>query len=180
MKLAWGSEFKTKPLEAREWWHTLPDRGWRVSVNSRLAWVTQSIQKQIQVVVAHTFNVSDWESHTFDPNTWEVETGAIWLGRERNIKGKRQELTGVWSLRLVESIAGSHPFVCLSLGRGKISLVAWLLCFSDLQLESQKLSLGFYYLCCRESLTLIFSCCFNFLFVFRTITIKGESGLILS
>ena len=34
----------------------------------------------------------------------------------------------------------------LSLGRGKNSLVAWLLCFSDLQLELQYLSLGFHYL----------------------------------
>ena len=50
---------------------------------------TKSIQKQIQVVVAHTFN----------PSTREVETGAIRLGGERNVTGKRQELTGVWSLR---------------------------------------------------------------------------------
>ena len=61
-------------------------------------------------------------SPAFNLSTKEVETGAIWLGRERNIKGKRQELSGVWSLRLVESIAGS-PFVCLALGRGKISPV---------------------------------------------------------
>ena len=31
-------------------------------------------------------------SHVFNPSTREVETGVIWLGRERNIKGKRQEL----------------------------------------------------------------------------------------
>ena len=50
--------------------------------------------------MAHTFNPSIWELHTFNPSTREVETGAIWLGGERNIKGKRQELTGVCSLRI--------------------------------------------------------------------------------
>ena len=56
-----------------------------------------------------------WGSHAFNafnPDTREVEAGGMWLGRERNIKGKRQELSGVWSLRLVESIAGSP--LCLS------------------------------------------------------------------
>ena len=54
---------------------------------------TRSIQKQIQVVVvAHTYSTRVWESHTFNYSTTEVETGAIWLGRERNIKGKRQIL----------------------------------------------------------------------------------------
>ena len=50
---------------------------------------TKPIQKQIQIVVAHTFNPSVWESHTFNPSTREVETGVIWLGGERNIKGTR-------------------------------------------------------------------------------------------
>ena len=49
--------------------------------------------------MAHTFNPSVWESHTFNPSTREVETVVIWLDRERNRKGKRQELSGVWSLR---------------------------------------------------------------------------------
>ena len=58
---------------------------------------TRLIQKQIRVVVAHTFNPSVWESRTLNPSTREVETGTIWLGGERNIRGKRQELTGVWT-----------------------------------------------------------------------------------
>ena len=65
-------------------------------------------------------------THTFNPRTSEVETGMIWLGGERNIKGKRQELTGVWSLRFGGDTVQSrqsedHPFN-LSLGRGKRSL----------------------------------------------------------
>ena len=68
-------------------------------MSSRLPQATQIIQKQTQVVVAHTFSPSIWESHTFSPSTRKVETGAILLGGGRNIKGKRQELTGVWSLR---------------------------------------------------------------------------------
>ena len=52
-------------------------------------------------------------SQAFNPSTREVETGAIWVGRERNIKGKRQEFRkyGVWgveSLGVVET--GSCPF----------------------------------------------------------------------
>ena len=42
---------------------------------------------------AHTLNPSIWESHTFSLSTREMKTGAIWLGRERNIKGKGQEGT---------------------------------------------------------------------------------------
>ena len=42
---------------------------------------TRSIQKQIRVVVFHTFNAS----------TGEVKSEVIWLGREKNIKGKRKE-----------------------------------------------------------------------------------------
>ena len=71
-------------------------------------------------------------------------------GRERNI---RQEETGAqWSVESEadgEHCRSSRLFVCLSLGRGKIFLVAWLLCFSNLQFEPQYLSLGFYYLCYR-------------------------------
>ena len=70
------------------------------------------MEEQIQVVVAHTLV---WESHIVNPSTREVETGVIWLDRERNIKGKRQELTGVWSLRFGGDTVQSrqsedHPF----------------------------------------------------------------------
>ena len=40
---------------------------------------TKLIQKQVQVVVVHTFNLSVWESHTFNPSTREVQIGAIFL-----------------------------------------------------------------------------------------------------
>ena len=46
----------------------------------------RSMQKQILVV--HIFNPSVWESHTFNYSTREVETVAIWLGGERNIRGR--------------------------------------------------------------------------------------------
>ena len=105
------------------------------------------------------------------------------VGQREEKKGEEKELSGAWSLRLVESIAGSS--LCLSLDRSKISLVAWLLCFSDLQLEPQNLSLGFYYSYCRESLNdfnpyIFLVALIFFLFVFITITTKGESGLIFS
>ena len=61
---------------------------------------TRWIQKRIQVVVAHIFNPSVWVSHNFNPSTREVETGVIWLGRERTIKGK----TGTsWSVESKDS-----------------------------------------------------------------------------
>ena len=41
-----------------------------------------------QIVVAYTFNPSIWESYAFNLSTREVERGAIWLGRERNIRQK--------------------------------------------------------------------------------------------
>ena len=50
---------------------------------------TRLTQKQIHVITAYTFNLS----------TREVETGAIRLGGEENVSGKRQGLAGV----LVES-----------------------------------------------------------------------------
>ena len=51
------------------------------------------------------------------------------------MRGKRLSLLGLWS-----------P----GLGRGKTSLVAWLLCFFGFWIEPQCLSLGFYYSCSRE------------------------------
>ena len=58
-------------------------------------------------------------SHAFDPSTREVETGVIWLGRERNIRQERQELIEIWrcSLRR-QSEVRTIPFG-LSVGRGK-------------------------------------------------------------
>ena len=38
---------------------------------------TRLIQKQIQMVVAHTFNLSVWKLCTFNPSTREVETGVV-------------------------------------------------------------------------------------------------------
>ena len=64
---------------------------------------TRSIQKEIQVVVAHIFN----------PSTREVETGAIWLGRDRNIKGKRQDSLECGVRAFVET--GSCPFKSLKI-----------------------------------------------------------------
>ena len=52
------------------------------------------------MVAFHTFNPSVWESHTFNSSTGEVERVAIWLGGEDRIKGKRQEPSEVWSLRI--------------------------------------------------------------------------------
>ena len=43
----------------------------------------------------------------------------------------------------------------LKISLSKSSLVAWLLCFSDLQAEPQYLSLGFYYSCYKGSHLLI-------------------------
>ena len=47
---------------------------------------TRLIQKQIQVVVVYTFNLSVWESHTFNPSTGkeDTETGTIFW-EERGI-----------------------------------------------------------------------------------------------
>ena len=72
------------------------------------------------------------------------------MGGERSIKGKSQELSGVWSLRLVENLARS-PFRSEDLVKVKVLSSGWLLCFSDLQLEPQYLPLGFYYLCYSTS-----------------------------
>lgn len=47
-----------------------------------------------------TLNPNVWESHTFNPRIREVETGAIWLVEERNIKWKRQKLNRVWTLSI--------------------------------------------------------------------------------
>ena len=70
-------------------------------------------------------------------------TGAIWLGGERNIKGKKQELSGVWSLRIhgdrISPVRSEDLVEMKGLSSG------WLLGFSDLQLDPQHLSLGFYY-----------------------------------
>ena len=59
--------------------------------------------------------------HTFNLGTREVETGRDMLGGERNIKGKRKELTGVCSL----SIHGDRvsPFRDEDWYRKKVSLV---------------------------------------------------------
>ena len=70
-----------------------------------------------------------------------VETEAIWLSRERNTKGKRQQWCGVefedpWRQDLV-------PFW----SEVEVRDGDWLLCFSDLEVEPQYLSLGFYYSC---------------------------------
>ena len=57
---------------------------------------------------------------------------------------KREETGTQWSM---ESEVGGEYYrvtLCLTIGTGKISLVAWLLCFSDLQLEPQYPSLCFY------------------------------------
>ena len=94
------------------------------------------IQKQIRVMV-HTFNPSVWESHTFNPSTREVGIEVVWLSRERNIKGKR--LTQVWSLRICEDRVSS--FWSEDLAEVKGFSGGWLLCFSDLHLEPQYLSL---------------------------------------
>lgn len=45
----------------------------------------------------------------------EIETGPRWLGRKMDIKGKRQELTGMWSLKLggdtvLSRQSVDHPF----------------------------------------------------------------------
>ena len=85
------------------------------------------------------------------------------LGGERNRKGEETELSGMGNLRLVESIAGLSLY--LGLGRGKASLVVWLLCFSDLQLEPHYLTLGFYYSCntlpCSDCILVASSRCFQ-------------------
>ena len=73
---------------------------------------TRFIQKQDQVLVVYTFNPSVWESHAFSSSTREVEAGVIWLGGERIIKGKRQELPEYVVCRFVET--GSRPF-CLKI-----------------------------------------------------------------
>lgn len=59
---------------------------------------TISIQKYIQVALAHTCNSHVSESHTFNPSSREVKTCATQLSKERSIK-KTQELTTIWSLR---------------------------------------------------------------------------------
>ena len=65
------------------------------------------------------------------------------LGKQRNVKRKRQALTGVWIL----SIRGDRilPFESEDLVEVKGLSSGWLLCFSDLQLGPQYLSLGLYY-----------------------------------
>ena len=88
-------------------------------------------------MVTHTCNSNVWESHTFSTSTREVETGAILLERERNIKGESKELPEVWSLRfcgdLVQSIQFEDRPFSLSIGRGKGLSSDLVLCFSDLQ-----------------------------------------------
>ena len=71
-------------------------------------------------------------SHTpLIPSTREVETGVILLGGERNRKGKRQELTRVWSLRIPgDSISPFWPDDLIEV-KGLSS--DWLLYFYDLQ-----------------------------------------------
>ena len=74
---------------------------------------TRSMQKHIQLVMAHTFNPSPRESHTFKPST----RGKInWEEREK--------------LSLLSLQSPSH-------GRGKTSLVFWLLCFLGFLVEPQ-------------------------------------------
>ena len=68
------------------------------------------------------------------------------MGIEKNVKGKRQELSGVWSLRIHGG--GISPFQSEDLVEVKDLSSDWLLCFSDLQFEPH-LSLGFYYSCSR-------------------------------
>ena len=68
-------------------------------------------------MVAHTFNLIVWESHTFNASTRKVETGELQLNRERAIKGKKQELSGVCrlgSLRTVPSVSASADVKDLS------------------------------------------------------------------
>ena len=56
-----------------------------------------------------------------------METGVIWLGGERNIKGKRQELSGVWNLRIHED--GISPLRSEDLVEVKGLSSGWLLSF---------------------------------------------------
>ena len=63
---------------------------------------------------------------TYAPSTRKVETGAIWLGGERNVRGKRQELSGVWCgvWSLQDSGKQDLAHFWSEVDRGKSSLVA--------------------------------------------------------
>ena len=74
---------------------------------------TRSMQKHIQLVMAHTLNPSPRESHTFKHST------------RGNINWEERERLSLLSLQ--------SP----SLGRGKTSLVVWLLCFLGFWVEPQ-------------------------------------------
>ena len=56
--------------------------------------------------------------------------------------GQREELSGVWRLR----IHGDRilPFLSEDLEEGRCPSSGWLFCFSDLQIEPQYQSLSFY------------------------------------
>ena len=76
--LAWRSEGKTKPLEAKHWWSLIQVFGRQKQVDLcefkvNLAY-RRLMQKQIKVVVAHTFNPNTRESHAFNPSTKEYKT----------------------------------------------------------------------------------------------------------
>lgn len=77
-------------------------------------------------------------SQTFNPSTREVKTEVIWLGREGNIRGKRQQFNGLWSVR----IRGDRisPLQSEDLEEVKGLSTGWLLCFSDVHVELQYLS----------------------------------------
>ena len=96
-------------------------------VSSRPPSVTQRLNLSKRGAVFKQRWSQNLGSYSFNPRIRKVETGAVWLGGERRIRGKRQELSGEWNLRLVESIAPSH--LCLSLGRRSIW---WLGCFASL------------------------------------------------
>ena len=96
-----------------------------------------SMQKQMQVVVLHTFSPSSRETCTFNSSP------------RGNIR--REERYSLLCLLSLQS---------LSLGKGKISLIIWQLCFSGCQVESQYLILGFYYLYYIPQLCILIGCDF--------------------
>ena len=94
-----------------------------------------------------------------------METGAVWLDEERNIRGKRQEFRkyGKWG---VES-SGVMETGLYFWSEVEVRAINRLLCFSDLQVEPQYLSLGFYYLCYIDLPALDMNGPFQMLFLAR-------------
>lgn len=82
INLAWKSECSTKSLEVREWWRT------HLIPGSRPLWAA--------------WDWICWKRETelteSDASSPEVETGVMRLVRERCIRGRRQELIGIWGL----------------------------------------------------------------------------------